>query len=136
MSGFDLDLEWSGDLVLSPAGTLQTVTGLPRVRQRIIRRFLSNSAQQLPDGTFTPPTYLFDTTYGIGGGALVSQNPTRAWRNSLIAKITQAVLSDTDVDPGVQPQVVIQQPQPNMMMIYVGFQLITGQSGSFGLQIG
>lgn len=136
MSAFDFDLDWNQDLVLSATGTLATVTGLPQVRQRIIRRFLSNSSQELPDGSYTPPTYLFDTTYGIGGGALVSQNPTRAWRNALIAKMTQAVQSDTAVDPGVQPQVVIQQPSPNMMMIYVGFQLTTGQQGNFGLQIG
>lgn len=136
MSAFDFDLSWGQDLVLSSTGTLQTVTGLEQVIQRIIRSFLTDSSQVLPDGSRTAPGYVFDTAYGLSGGALVSQNPTRGWKNALIARVNQAVLSDVSVDPGVQPQVVIQQPQPSTMLIFVGFQLITGQPGNLSLQVG
>ena len=54
-NSFDFFLEWGQDLVLSSTGTIQTATGLDRVRQRIIRRFLTNGSQVLPNGNYTPP---------------------------------------------------------------------------------
>jgi hypothetical protein len=136
MSTLDLYLEWGQDFVLSDAGTLQVALNWDQVRERIIRRILTNPGQVLPAGNFTPPDYIFDPNYGIGGGALVSQNPTKAFIHSLTSKITRGVLSDAAVDPGYQPQVVIQQPEPNIMIILVGLKLLTGQPQAFSIRVG
>lgn len=90
----------------------------------------------MPDGNKTPADYLFDQSYGIGGGALVSQNPTRQWINDLKKRIRAGVLADAGVDPGSDPVIVFRQPQPNTFVIYVGVQLLSGQSGSFSLSVG
>jgi len=133
MSTQDFDLEFGQDFVLTPAGALQIATGWPQVRERIIRHFLSNPAQVLPDGRLTPADYIFDPNYGIGGGAMVSQNPPTAFTQSLIQRMRQAVLSDAAVDPGSVPQIVVQMPQPNTWIVYVGVQLATGQLGTFSV---
>lgn len=136
MSQIDLSLEWGQDLALTPQGTLLFVSGWDRVRQRIIRRILTNPSQALPDGSSTPADYLFDATYGVGGGALVSQNPTRAWENALRQRVTQGVLSDAAVNSGFLPQIVIQKPQPNMILIFVGLTLLSGEAKAFGISLG
>lgn len=133
MSTLDFYLEYGQDLVLAPSGSLEIATGWDQVRERIIRRFLTNPAQVLPDGSSTPADYVFDPAYGIGGGALVSQNPTQQYLNALRQRIRQAVLSDVAVDPGADPQIVIQQPTPQTFMVFVGVQLSTGQQGTFSI---
>lgn len=136
MAAFDLFLEWGQDLVLNASGTLATVSGWPQVRERIIRRILTNPAQTLPDGSTTPPDYVFDPSYGIGGGALVSQNPTPQWLDRLRQRVRQGVLSDAAVNPGYDPQIVISQPTPNTFVIAVGCQLQSGQAGAFSISVG
>lgn len=131
-----LNLEWNQDLVLSANGSLQMVDGWEEVRERIIRRILTNSAQTLPDGTTTAPDYVFHPSYGVGGGALVSQNPTQAFLSNLQQRIRSGVLDDASVDPGYAPQVVIQQPVPNTFIILVGCQLLNGQQGALSIAVG
>ena len=136
MATFDLALEWGQDLTLNASGSLATVTGWDQVRERIIRRILTNPAQTLPDGSTTPPDYVFDPGYGIGGGALVSQNPTQRWLDALRQRVRQGVLSDAAVNPGYDPQIVISQPTPETFVIAVGVQLQNGQAGAFSIAVG
>ena len=136
MSSQDFMLEWGQDLVLNASGTLATVSGWPQVRERIIRRLLTNPAQTLPDGSLTAADYIFDTSYGVGGGALVSQNPTQAWITALQQRIAAAVLSDVAADPGWNPQVTVTAPAANTLEVFVGVQLSNTQQGTLSLTIG
>lgn len=56
----DLNHYVGGDLSLSPTGSLSTVEGLERGKQRILRRLITN-----------PGDYLFHTDYGAGLGRYV-----------------------------------------------------------------
>jgi hypothetical protein len=131
----DIYLEWNGDLVITPNGSIQTAVNWDQVRERIIRRFLTNSAMQLPDGSFTPPDYIFDINYGESAGALVDQNPTKAWLLDLTRRMRQAVQSDTAVDPGAVPQVTVISSGGNAFQAYVSVQLINGQSGQVSITV-
>lgn len=132
----DLYLEWNGDLVLTPNGSAQTAVNWDQARERIIRRFLTNSAQQLPDGSFTPSDYVFDISYGEGAGALVDQNPDEAYVLSLNQRMRQAVLSDASADPGAVPVVVITQPEPDTYQVFVSVPLIDGTMGNVSITLG
>ena len=132
----DLYLEWNGDLVLTPNGSVQTAVNWDQARERIIRSFLTNSAQQLPDGSYTPADYVFDITFGEGAGALVDQNPDQAYILGLTQRMRQAVLSDASADPGQVPVIVITQPEPDTYQVFVSVPLIDGTQGSVSITLG
>lgn len=132
----DFYLEWGGDFVLAPNGSIQTAVAWDQVRERIIRRFLTNSAQRLPDGSYTAPDYVFDINYGIGAGALVDQNPTHDWLLDLTGRMRRAVLADTAVDTSAVPQVVVTASGGNSYQVFVSVKLINGQSGRVSISIG
>jgi hypothetical protein len=132
----DLYLEWNGDLVLTPNGSAQTAVNWDQARERIIRSFLTNSAQQLPDGSYTPADYVFDITFGEGAGALVDQNPDQAYILGLTQRMRQAVLSDASADPGQVPVIVITQPEPDTYQVFVSVPLIDGTQGSVSITLG
>ena len=132
----DLYLEWNGDLVLTPNGSAQTAVNWDQARERIIRSFLTNSAQQLPDGSYTPADYVFDITFGEGAGALVDQNPEQAYILGLTQRMRQAVLSDASADPGQVPVIVITQPEPDTYQVFVSVPLIDGTQGSVSITLG
>ena len=132
----DFYLEWNGDLVLTPSGSAQTAVNWDQARERIIRSFLTNSAQQLPDGSYTPADYVFDITFGEGAGALVDQNPDQAYILGLNQRMRQAVLSDASADPGQVPVIVITQPEPDTYQVFVSVPLIDGTQGSVSITLG
>ena len=132
----DFYLEWNGDLVLTPSGSVQTAVNWDQARERIIRSFLTNSAQQLPDGSYTPADYVFDITFGEGAGALVDQNPDQAYILGLTQRMRQAVLSDASADPGQVPVIVITQPEPDTYQVFVSVPLIDGTQGSVSITLG
>ncbi len=129
-------LEWGGDLVLTPTGSVQTAVGWDQVRERIIRRFLTNPAQTLPDGSSTPPDYVFSPGYGEGAGALVDQNPDDAYVANLTRRMRQAVLSDVAVDPGSVPQITITRPRGDTYEVFVTVTLSNGQQGKVAISLG
>lgn len=131
----DLYLEWGNDLVLSPSGSVSAAVGWDQVRERIIRRVLTNPAQTLPDGSTTSADYIFDPSYGIGGGALVSQNPTQGFLADLKKRIRAGVLADSAVAPGSDPQILIRQPASNTFTIYVGVLLSNGENNVFSVSL-
>lgn len=132
----DIYLEWNDDLQLTASGSISLSFGWDHIRQRIVRRFLTNPAQRLPDGSSTPADYVFSPSYGIGAGALIDQNPTEAWIADLKRRMRQAVLSDAGVDPGAVPNVVITKPRGDAYQIFVNIKLISGQNAPLTLTVG
>jgi len=129
-------LEWNGDLVLLPNGSVQMASGWDKVRERIIRRFLTNSALPLPDGTTTPPDYIFSPLYGLGAAALIDQNPNANFIANFTRRMRQAVAADAATSPSAVPSIGISTPMIGLIQVYVGIQLISGQLGAFSMTFG
>ena len=126
-------LEWNSDLALAPNGSLVMASGWDEVRERIIRRFLTNSAVPLPDGSTTPPDYVFSPTYGLGAGALIDQNPDAQFRAEFTRRMREAVVTDAATDPGSLPSIKVTTPRPDLIQVFVGIQLAGGGQGSLSL---
>lgn len=131
----DLMLEWGQDLVLTANGSLQTVENWDQVRERIIRRLLTNSAQKLPSGYSTPPDYIFHPSFGLGAGALVSQNLNQTYLQELEQKIVAAVQQDAAVAPGSVPSIAFISQTPQTLEVFITVQLATGQQGQVVLAV-
>lgn len=129
-------LEWNGDLVLTPNGSVLMADGWDEVRERIIRRFLTNSALPLPDGSTTPPDYVFSPKYGLGAGALIDQNPDDQFMAQLTRRIREAVVADAATDPGSLPSIKITRPMIGLLQIFVGIRLAGGGQRSLSLTFG
>jgi hypothetical protein len=129
-------LEWNGDFVLTSNGSILMAQGWDQVRERIIRRFLTNSALPLPDGTTTPPDYVFSPLYGLGAGALIDQNPDQTFLTAFTRRMREAVVADAATAPGAMPSIQLTTPMIGMIQVYVGIQLISGQQGSFAITFG
>lgn len=130
-----LYLEWNGDLKLECRTSLQLATGWDEVRQRIIRRLITNCAQTLPDGRFTPADYIFDNSYGDGLGSMVDQNFTDTFLGALEQRIYAGVLADAAVDTSIPPTIKFARPMPEMLVIYISVILVTGQEGNIQLAV-
>lgn len=128
MSTFFLD--WNNDLILTPNGSIQMAEGWDEIRQRIIRRAITNSATTLPDGSETAADYIFHTGYGEGLGALVDQNPVAQFWSSLQQAIVAAAQQDVMVDPGSVPVINFARPRPDTYIVYIQVKLLTGQPGT------
>lgn len=126
-------LEWNGDLIVTQNGSVLMAQGWDEVRERIIRRFLTNPALPLPDGTTTPPDYIFDPLYGLGAGALIDQNPNTAFLSAFTRRMRQAVVADAATDPGSLPSITVTTPTIGTLQVFVTVQLISGQQGSFSV---
>lgn len=124
-------LEWNGDFNLTAGGSIQMASGWDMVRERIIRRFLTNSALPLPDGTSTPPDYVFDPLYGLGAGALIDQNPDPNFVAEFTRRMREAVVADAASAPGSLPSITVSTPMIGVIEVFVAVQLISGQQGSF-----
>lgn len=131
----DVYTEWGSDLVLTPNGSIQTASGWDRVRQRIVRSLITNSAQVLPDGTTTEPDYIYHPDYGIGAGSMVGQNPTASFQADLVSRINQAVLNDVSVDPGAMPVVIFRAPTPGTWIVFISVRLRDGTQGRVSVKI-
>lgn len=133
MSPIDLLAEWNGDLLITANGSVSIAQGWDEVRERIIRNFLTNSAVPLPDGSTTPPDYVFDPLYGLSAGALIDENPTRAWIADFTRRMRQACLSDAAVDPGSVPSIQVTKPAIGTLQVFVSVSLVTGQQNGFSI---
>ena len=131
----DFWCDWNADMIVTPSGSIQTATGWDRVRQRIIRRIISTSAQIQPDGTFTIASNIFAQTFGVGLGVLVDQAFNENFQAELQRRIAQGVLEDEDVDSTVPPSVVFQRPNPATLVIVIGLVLKTGQPGTISIKV-
>lgn len=136
MSGQDFYLDWQGDFLLTPSGGIQTAVGWDRIRQRIIRRAITNPAQQLPSGRYTPADYVFHPDYGLGMGSLVDNPFSDSLLLDLENKIVSACLQDVDVDNAYPPSVKFYREAPNSLWIVVGVTLVTSEQGEIAVYYG
>lgn len=127
-------LEWGGDFEISQNGSLVLAYGWDQVRQRILRRLLTNPAFTLDDGTPVPPDYLFDPKYGLGFRRRVGENWTPDLQLYLKAMINQAVLIDEGVNVNLPPLINITQTDHTVQVVITVY-LKTGQPGVIALQI-
>jgi hypothetical protein len=135
MSGGDFSLDYNSDLTLTPSGSIQMATGWTQVRQRIVRRIITNPARQLPDGTFQVADDIFAPTFGVGLGSLVDQAFDQDFQAELERKIAQGVLQDEDVNSTIPPSIIFQRPNPATLVIVIGVTLLTGQPGTISIQV-
>ncbi len=128
-SGLDFYAEFNQDYVLTPSGSIQTAVGWDRIRQRIERRLITNSHQQLPDKTYTAADYIFAPSFGLGVGAMIDQNPTKSFTAAYIGRVNQAISREYGVDPGVAPQVTFAQPNQYTWLITAVVPMLGGTEG-------
>jgi hypothetical protein len=133
--GLDFYLDFNGDMLLTPSGSVQTATGWDQVRQRIVRRIITNAARQLPDLTFTPADDVFNPDFGIGLGALVDQALNQDYESQIERMIAQGVLEDEDVNTTIPPSIVFERPNPSTLWIVIGVTLLTGLPGKISLKV-
>lgn len=131
----DFYLDWQGDLMVTPSGSIQTAVGWDQTRQRIIRSLCTNSAQELPDGTFTTADYIFEPSFGIGLGKLVDEAANSDFFGALEQRIQAAVLADQDVSSSVPPSVQFNWINSETLQILIGVTLITGEPGQIALNV-
>ena len=131
----DLYCEWNDDLILTAKGDIQTASGWDRVRQRIVRSLITNSAQTLPDGSTTVSDYVFHPDYGLGAGSLIGQVPSQQWRADFISRVNRAVLQDISVNPGSVPVVKFSNPTPGTWIVYIAVQLSNNTTGRVSVRI-
>lgn len=131
-----LYLEWGSDLVLTPNGGLQMAVGWDLVRQRILRKLLTNDQTVLPSGDAVPADYFFHTDYGLGLPRLVDQDLTRTFLGRMRQHILYAVLTDPDVAPTPPPTVSFRKPvPPHTLIVIVGVFLKSGEPGKIAIQM-
>lgn len=133
--GADFYLDWNSDFLVTPSGSIQTAVGWDRVRQRIIRRIITNPSQQLPDGTFTAPDYIFHPGYGVGGGALIDQDVDDEYIARLEQIISRGVLEDADVSSSTPPTITYRRPNPDTLLVVVSVVLNSGELGQLALKV-
>jgi hypothetical protein len=131
----DLYLDYNGDLVLAQDGIPQVATNWDQVRQRILRRMLTNPSQTLPSGVKTQADYIFHQDFGFGMGALVDGDFTQGFLEDLKNRISRAVFSDVDVAPSIPPTVKFNRPNLSTLWIIIGVTLVTGLPGQISIKV-
>lgn len=132
--GQDFYLDWNGDFILTATGSIQAAVGWDRIRQRIIRRLITNSFQQLPSGRWTTSDYVFEPDFGLGMGAMVDNPFGEQLLAQLEARINRAVLEDDNIDSSVPPSVKFFKNPPNQLFIAITVTLIGGVQGQIVLK--
>lgn len=92
-------MDWAGDLVVNDTGDFLLVDGVDEVTQRVVRRFLTNSASiDTSSGIATrTPDYLFDGSYGGNARAFVDA----VVNTELISRIQYSLLAQLAQEPTV-----------------------------------
>lgn len=127
-------LDWNRGFLLTPSGSIQTATGWDSFRQRVVRRIITNPAQQLPDGTFTPADYVFAPSFGVGLGSLVDQPFSAANLADVERRISLGVLADPETNTSVPPNIIFQRPNASQVNIFVSATTVSGQSGTIAIR--
>lgn len=130
----DLYLDWNGDFLVTPSGSVQAAVGWDQVRQRITRRLLTPPGGRLPDGTLSPPGNVFSPGFGIGLPVLVDHPTDLEQQQTMQRYISRAVLEDTDVLSTSPPSVQFQLLDAETVRIVIGVTLLTGQPGTIALK--
>jgi hypothetical protein len=98
-------MPWGGDFILTDNGSIEFVSGVEKFRQRVIRRFFTNPAERLADGTYIPADYIFDTEYGLGATRLIGEPQSDEIASQFRQKVRAAVLIDQSVNSTREPEI-------------------------------
>src|SRR5579883_1081608 len=109
--------------------------GCDQVRQRIIRRLLTNPEFQLADGTQVPAGYIFNPDYGEGFRRLVGEPASEDLQNRVIARVNSAVLIDQSVDASNPPLISFFQTPRGELYVSIIVSLKTQQQGTIVLSV-
>ena len=130
-----LYLDWGGDFVLTPNGSVQMANGWDEARQLTVRALLTNPATQLPTGEQVPPDYVFDPEYGAGLGLYVGVDMNTTQVNKLQGLINSQVLNQSFVDPTYEPQVTFTSVPVHGMIVTINMRLVNKHIGTVALQV-
>ena len=103
----DIAHEWGTDLAIGPGGDLQTVDGNGRVRQRILRRLLTN-----------PGDYIWQINYGAGLAAFVGEAQPAG-------RVRAVVRDQLRLEPAVarspEPRIQVSVSEPNAVCLDISY---------------
>ena len=131
-----LFLEWGGDLIVNQLGGLQLAVGWDEVRQRIIRRCLTNPKFKLQSGRDVPAGYIFHTDYGVGMRSMVDELITKSLIVLLEKKVHQGVKIDQGVDATAAPTIEIRSPIVNTLQVAISVRLKNESFGKIAFTLG
>lgn len=95
----DIDLEWGGDMVATPTGDINIVAGVDKVRQRILRRFLTTGQVLDQQGRVaTLPEYIWHKDYGGNARQIVD---TAMPRSTMALTIQQKLAGQARLESDV-----------------------------------
>jgi phage baseplate assembly protein W len=118
----DLSLTTSGDLALTPSGSLSPISGVDLSQQRVLRRLLTN-----------PGDYIWHPDYGAGLGLMVGRPVDRLAIQTLV---TAQMAQEASVCQQPAPVVTVTSNQNGS--VYVGIQytvINTNQTASLNLTL-
>ncbi len=87
---------FGNDIVTSPTGDLQTVDGITKSQQRILRRLLTN-----------PGTYIFHPSYGAGLPRYIGQALTTTKFQEIKGLITSQIFLEESVSKTPAPVITL-----------------------------
>lgn len=102
---YDIDQNYGNDLLYSSNDDLQTVSGLERSEQRVLRRLFTN-----------PGDYIWHTDYGAGLPAFVGQSRSDTTVDEIKSLITSQIFLEPSVAKDPQPQILTQTIQGGLFV--------------------
>lgn len=97
----DFYLDWGGDLQISDTGDFLIASGVTEITQRVVRRFLTNSAtlDTTTGLAVRTPDYFFNGAYGGNARAYVDA----VVNSELIASVRTNLLAQLAEESGINP---------------------------------
>lgn len=127
--------DWAQDIPRDANGKIIKANAFDSVRQNITRELLTNPAEQLNNGQFTPADYKWHPDFGLGLprflGQLYDDNVLRAMQQ----KCLQSVKTNPNVANSPVPTVVFVPLSPASLQIYIDYILKLGTSQSFAVEV-
>lgn len=125
-----LKLEWGSDFELSQNGSLIMSTGWEQIKQRVLRRLLTNPSFKLADGSPISADYIFDQNYGQGCRRRVGEPISKDIQEKLEQAVNKAVVIDEGLAVAKPPLVEAYKIGTDQLWVQISITLKTGQSGT------
>lgn len=119
----DLHHEWGEDLQVSSKGDLLATNDFNLLRQRIIRRLLTN-----------PKDILCEPDFGIGAGRYIDENLTPELYAAIRRRVIEQVYKEDIVARNPEPEISFT-PDPNGNGLYVHLKLWTRDNKQLDLNL-
>lgn len=116
----DLALDWAMDLQISAQGDLAVSTGVPLLKQRIIRRILTNKKQ-----------LIFQPEFGVGVPKYVHEGISTSVFNEIKQRVIQEIYKEEAVARNPGPEIIITSTYNG---IFISIVVYTVDSNQIALQ--